>query len=209
MIVYGTGSKDIGTRKIQGAKCPNCESTEMCVNVTSNYAQVFWIPIFPMSKKFLSVCLHCDQVLEKKEMPQQLKDKIDMEKHHFKTPIYLFSGLAIIALLVVYAFYASGKHDEELAANVKNLEAKDVVVFKVSSKEYTFAEVNKKSNDTIYLNYSSYTYEGRKPSESKYKKEKATISDFYSYDDTYYFTQSEIDSLHQIEELVEIYKQND
>ncbi|WP_430412699.1 hypothetical protein [Kordia sp.] len=204
MIVYGTSSKDLGTRKIQGAKCPNCEASGIYVNAISRYATVFWIPVFPYTKKYFSVCKNCEQVLQKKEMPQQLKDKLEMEKHHFKTPFYLFSGLIIIVLFIGYAFYASGKHDEELTKNVNNLQAKDIIVFKVSSKEYTFAEVDEHSNDTIYMKYSNYSYEGRKPSENTFKKERESVDVFFD-DSIYFFTQKGIDSLYTKGEIVEIY----
>jgi hypothetical protein len=207
MIIYGTSSKDLGTRKIQGVRCTNCEANEIYVNAISRYADVFWIPVFPYAKKFFSVCKNCDQVLEKKEMPQQLKDKIEIEKHHFKTPFYLFSGLIIIALIIAYAFYASNQHDVDMANNVKNIEANDVIVFKEKSKEYSFAKVTEIRSDTIIVQYGQYVYEGgySAPSESEFNSKKATVNDFYE-EDLSFFLQSEIDSLYGSGDLVEIYK---
>lgn len=207
MIVYGTGSKDLGTQKIQGAKCPNCESNEIYVNAVSRYADVFWIPIFPFSKKFFSVCQNCEQVLEKKEMPQQLKDKVDMEKHHFKTPFYLFSGLIIIALLIGYGIYSSYQHDQEMAENVTHIEANDIMVFKEGAEEYSFAKVVEVKNDTIFIQVGQYSYEGgySAPSKSEFNSKAATVSDFYS-ESIDYILQADIDDLYEKEELVEIYK---
>lgn len=100
MIIYGTGSKNLGTKKLQGAKCQNCESTDMYVQAISRYVDIFWIPIFPFSKKMFSICNHCKQTLTKKEMSQQLKDKVELEKSSFSTPFYLFIGLAIIVTFI-------------------------------------------------------------------------------------------------------------
>jgi hypothetical protein len=207
MIIYGTSSKDLGTRKIQGAKCSNCEATEVYVNAISRYADVFWIPIFPYSKKYFSVCKNCEQVLEKKEMSQQLKDKLEMEKHHFKTPFYLFSGLIIIALLIGYGIYASSKHDADIAENVSHLEVNNVIVFMEKSKEYSFAKVSEIRNDTIIINYGQYSYEGgySAPSKSEFNSKKSTVTDFYD-EQLSFLLQSEIDSLYKMGELVEIYK---
>lgn len=204
MIVYGTGSKDLGTRKIQGAKCPNCESNEIYVNAISRYADVFWIPIFPFSKKFFSVCQNCEQVLEKKEMPQQLKDKVDMEKHHFKTPFYLFSGLIIIALLIGYGIYASSQHDKEIEESVSNLQPKEVIMFKEGSA-YSFAKVEAHSNDTIYIKYSNYTLSGHEPSRAEFIEESNKDDDFFN-NDIYYHTQQQIDSLYSSGDIIEIFK---
>ncbi len=207
MIIYGTSSKDLGTRKLQGVKCPNCEATEIHAQAVSRYADVFWIPIFPYSKKFFTVCGNCNQVLEKKQMSQQMKDKLEMEKNHFKTPFYLFSGLIIIALLIGIGIYMSKSNDAAMAENVKHIEANDVIVFKEKSKEYSFAKVTEVRNDTIVIKYGQYVYEGgySAPSESEFNSKKATVTDFYA-EDLSYFLQSEIDSLYGKGELVKIYK---
>lgn len=207
MIIYGTNSKNLGSRKLQGAKCPNCEAVEIHAQAVSSYATVFWIPVFPYRKKYSTVCKNCTQVLKKKEMPQPLKDKLAMEKGHFKTPFYLFSGLIILALLIGLAFYLSSQHDKELEKNLANLQSKDIVVFKVASKEYSFAEIKNHSNDTIYMHYGNYTYDGYKPSESKIEKLKASETDFFDTE-TYYFTQKQLDSLYAKGEIAEIYKKN-
>lgn len=105
MIIYGTGSKNLGTKKLQGTKCSNCESTDMHVQAISRYASIFWIPIFPFSKKLFSICNHCKQTLTKKEMPQQLKDKVELEKSNFSTPFYLYIGLALILAFIGWFMY--------------------------------------------------------------------------------------------------------
>lgn len=205
MIIYGTSSKNLGSRKIQGAKCPNCEATEIHAQATSSYVTLFWIPIFPYRKKFNIECKSCMQVLEKKQMPQQLKDKLALEKGHFKTPFYLFSGLIIVALLIGIAFYLSGQHDKKLAENVRNLEPKDIIVFKEKSKEYSFMKVVEVRNDTIMINYGQYAYEGRKPSASTIAKERAGKTDFFNTE-LYFLVQKQIDSFHTTGDIVEIYK---
>ncbi len=207
MIVYGTNSKDLGTRKIQGAKCSNCETNEVYVNAISKYAHIFWIPIFPYSKKYFSVCKNCEQVLEKKEMPQQLKDKLEIEKHHFKTPFYLFSGLIIIALLIGYGVYASNQHDKEMAEHVTHIEADDIMVFRNGSKEYSFAKVIEVRNDTIFIKQGQYSYEGgySAPTKSEFSSKAATVTDFYT-ETIDYVLQADINDLYEKEELVEIYK---
>ena len=137
MIVYGTGSKDLGTRKLQGVKSPNCENSDIYATAVAKYAHIFWIPLFPYSKKYFTTCEGTGEVLEEKDMPQQLKDKLALEKHHFKTPFYLFSGLILIALIAAYAVYASYEHDKEMAENVTHIEANDIMVFREGSEEYS------------------------------------------------------------------------
>lgn len=204
MIVYGTNAKDLGTRKLQGAKSPNCESSDIYATAVVKYVHIFWIPIFPYSKKYFTTCEGTGQVLEEKEMPQQLKDKLNLEKHHFKTPFYLFSGLIIIALLIGYGIYASSQHDKEVKESVSNLQPKEVIMFKEGSG-YSFAKVEAHSNDTIYVKYSNYTLSGHEPSKSEFIEESAKGGDFFN-DDIYYHTQQQIDSLYTNGDIIEIFK---
>ncbi|MFK7748936.1 MAG: hypothetical protein AB8B65_11130 [Kordia sp.] len=204
MIIYGTGSKKIGIQKIQGAKCQNCGATEMYAQGVSRYIYLFWIPMFPYKKKFITICNHCKQVLEKKEMPQQLTDKLALEKHHFKTPFYLFSGSLLLVLFVLWGFYQSGEHNKKLMENVKNLQANDIIAFKVARKEYSFAEIDERRNDTLFIHYGNYTHNGYRPSESKMADLVVSETDFFDTE-IYYFTQKQIDSLHAKGEIAEIY----
>ena len=204
MIIYGTGSKDLGTRKLQGTRCPNCEANEVYIQAVSRYFDVFWIPIFPFSKKYFSICGNCQQVLKKKEMPQQIKDKLEIEKHHFKTPFYLFAGTGLIALLAIYITYNSMKQDEELLVNLQNLEPKDVIVFDNPEGDYSFAKVIEKSNDTIYMYYGNYTVD-KIPGESEVNEKRREFKDFFSEIQVYY-TQKEMDSLHKIGAIEDIFK---
>jgi hypothetical protein len=206
MIIYGGSSKDLGTRKLQGAKCPNCEATDIHVHAVVNYGTLFFIPLFPTNKKYSSICGNCDQVLTKKQMPQQMKDKLALEKHHFKSPLYLYAGLGIIALLIGFLYYSMIQDKKELLQNTQNLQEKEVVLFQVrESDEYTFSKIIKHSNDTIYIRHSNYSYAGDKPNQSEYEEVLKKEDEFYS-EAIYYFTQKEIDSLHVKGEILAIFK---
>lgn len=206
-MVYGTGSKNLGTQKLQGAKCPSCEATQINAQAVSSYVHVFWIPVFPYRKKMTAACQSCLQVWEKKQMPPELKEKLALEKSNFKTPFYLFSGVILLGLLIAFAAYSLNEDQKALAENVKNLEANDIIVFKDKPKEYSFAKVSEVRNDTIIINLGQYTYEGdySAPSESEFNSKKATVTNFYT-EETFSFLQSKIDSLHSTGDIVEIYK---
>ena len=102
MIFYGTIAKVLATEIITD-KCPNCGtqgSVEM--HIAQQYAHVFWIPIFATIKKGVSQCGHCKQVLKYKEMPSNLQTDYNNLKSLAKTPIWMFSGLAILAVLIAF-----------------------------------------------------------------------------------------------------------
>jgi hypothetical protein len=204
MIIYGGSSKDLGTRKLQGAKCPNCEATEIHLHVVVQYGTLFFIPLFPANKKYSSICGNCDQVLTKKEMPQQMKDKLALEKHHFKSPIYLYAGVVIIALLIGFLYFSMIKDKEEFNNNVKNLQPNSIVVFKIDYDQYSFAKVLTHNSDTIYVQHSNYVID-QNPSQSQYERESKKKIDFFE-EETFYFLQKQIDSLHEKGEISKIFK---
>lgn len=195
MIIYGASSKKIEKRRIEGEKCPNCESSKFFIIGEYIYAHVFWIPFFPKKKKIHPICENCNIKIEKKTLTQKTIDKIKAEKKNIKTPIYLFSGLFIVASFIAYLFYSNNQHKEEVSINIKKLQFKDVIVFKTKNNIYSYGKVISVFSDTVVFNFSNYIFEKRTPSESDYFSERIKVKNFY---DTikYYIPQKSIDSLY-------------
>ncbi|WP_448698980.1 hypothetical protein ACFGVR_18900 [Mucilaginibacter sp. AW1-3] len=103
MIIYGSKATHIITEQI-AEQCPHCSSANtMHMSVFQRYAHVYWIPMFGIGKTGVSQCLHCKQVLKLKEMPHALKLAYDNVVLRAKTPLFVFSGLAVIAVIVLIA----------------------------------------------------------------------------------------------------------
>ena len=199
-MIYGAGDKKLGEIKINNEKCPSCnEQNSIYVHGLVKYFHIFWIPLFPVYKKYVTICHSCETEIPKKERSQSLKDKVDLEKSNFKIPLYLFIGLVVILGLVAFLEYESRQHDDFVENKIHYLESSDVMVFKQSSKEYTFAKVESVSNDTIYFMNSNYSIDG-KPTTSDYVDGIEEKEDFFN-EEIYLFTQKEIDSLHKIGEI--------
>src|SRR6185369_8201835 len=100
MIVYGRKATQIAKELIV-EKCPNCGTMNSVeLYVFQKYAHVFWIPFFPIGKTAVSQCAHCKQSLKLKEMPLELRTAYDHVKQQAKTPIWTFSGLALVVVLI-------------------------------------------------------------------------------------------------------------
>lgn len=205
MIIYGTGTKDLGTKKLSGAKCSNCQSSNMHIHGAARYFSLFWIPVFPFSKKLVVFCDDCQRVFNKKELDTSTKDKLGFEKKSFKIPTTLFSGVMIIAAFVLYALYDGYQKNQSLGKELKSLSAGQVIVFSESSNSYSFGKVSEVAGDTIFINFSNYVYEGGVPTHSRYLKEKNSVRDFYQSQLRYYL-QSDLDSLYAVDKIERIYK---
>ncbi len=52
----------------------------------------------------MSQCEHCKKVLYTKEMPTPIKREYEILKSKAKGPIWQFTGLAILIVMVIWAF---------------------------------------------------------------------------------------------------------
>jgi hypothetical protein len=204
MIIYGTRAKELGTKRIPGEKSPYDETKDIEITGVAKYFHIFWIPLFPYSKKVYPYCPSTNQQIANQDISQRTENKIKEAKKSMKSPIYMYSGLIIIAGLILLGIYNDGKRFDEVGENLQTLKASDILVlYDQEDTNYTFAVVTDVDDDVISLKFSNYYFESA-PSESLYYKEREKYDDFYDTNE-YYFQQSELDSLHKIEKIYDLY----
>lgn len=162
MIIYGWNSKLIKHAPLENVECESCKQNTTHVGIHSSYFHIFWIPVFPFSKKATLVCESCHHVTDEKNMASDFKAKIKALKSTVPLPKYQFSGLAIILALVVY-FSIQGFVKEQLESSyLNNPETGDVYVLKdseeVSSYKYYLFKVNGLGNDSLEISPNSFYY---------------------------------------------------
>ena len=103
MIIFGTGSSNLKTNNTKSYDCGNCE-TQNTVNFSfwAKYFHIFWIPVFPYSKKGISQCRNCKQALYFNEMPQKMKDDYNAASAEVKSPFTHYIGLMIIGIAALF-----------------------------------------------------------------------------------------------------------
>ncbi len=151
MIVYGTRSKLLA-KELVFDKCPHCgtqNSTE--IHLYQKWAHVFWIPFFPLGKVAASECTHCKQVLKPNEMTSAMQSVLQQVKSNSKTPIWTFSGLVLLAVLIVVGVINDKKKDEKLANLILAPQAGDVFEFKTSQNQYTLFKVASIQGDSVII----------------------------------------------------------
>src|SRR6187402_2989521 len=157
MIIYG--SKPVHLKSVQSPTlvCPNCAQTGTVVlSAFSKHAHIFWIPVFPIGRMGVSQCQHCKQVLELKAMPHELKREYDILKAETKVPLWQFSGLGVIAVIIAFATYSSGEDKKKEAEYLANPVAGDVYRYKTESKQYSTLKVVSVSADSVFVSPNGY-----------------------------------------------------
>jgi hypothetical protein len=179
VIVYGTKSTQLAKEPVI-EKCPNCgTANSVDMYVFQKYFHVFWIPVFPTGKLAVSECSHCKQVLKQKEMPFQIKASIDGVKSQTKTPVWTFSGLALLAILIT-AMVINDKQKNELNAKlILEPRSGDIFEVKTESNNYTLYKVEKIEGDSVILAVNNY--ETNKVSGLYELKVKGFSTELYSF----------------------------
>lgn len=156
MIVYGTRSSKQAVESIAEA-CPHCGTTHNTeLYVFQKFAHVFWIPFFPIGKTGVSQCNHCKQILKKEEMPSSFLVAYDNIKAKTRIPVWTFSGLALVAVLMAVGFVSDKQKDERNAKLILAPQAGDVFEVKTKEGQYTLIKVNAVYGDSIIVQPNQY-----------------------------------------------------
>lgn len=157
MIIYGSRAVHLKTKQSKTAICPSCGTQGSLVfSVYRKHAHIFWIPLFPIGKKGASQCQHCKNVLKSKEMPEPLRRESDNLKSEAKGPIWQFAGLGLIALLIAFAGYASGKEKELEEEYIKSPQVGDVYEYKTETRSYSTMKIMSVSQDSVFVSPNEY-----------------------------------------------------
>ncbi len=161
MIFYGTKGAHLKSEKVSGIKCPNCgEHTSHTVSIFGRYFYIYWIPIFPLTKKGVSECDNCKATFEPKEMSEQLRLKYNNVKSDTKTPLTYWIGSFIILSIIAFTFYSVAQHDKNVVEYISNPKKGDIVEYK-PTEYYSTQKVIKVTTDSVFLSLNNYEIESK------------------------------------------------
>jgi len=156
MLIYGTKNKQLA-KEILIDKCQSCgKQHSIDMHVFQKYAHVFWIPFFPLGKPGVSQCDHCKQVLKLKEMPDSLRSSYETLKAQTKTPVWMFSGIALVAVLITIGVINSRENDKLNAQYIAAPVVGDLFEIKTNSNQYTLYKVEQVRGDSVFVSLNEY-----------------------------------------------------
>jgi hypothetical protein len=195
MIIFGTKVKSIKKGILKNILCQYCDKEyEMEYDFQQKYFHLYYLPFFPLKKKLSVCCENCYSVFEGKHINQAIQVKLNRvtERYPVKTPIWTFSGIILLTLLVTWAIWQSNRHGVDEANFIKNPKKGDIYFVEHSPKEYTTIystwRVDKVDDQNVYFTYND-------TSVTKYTKVFSILSD------KRYTTKKGILSRQKIEEL--------
>ena len=200
MIFYGTRAKVLATEVITD-KCPNCGTQgSVEIHIAQQYAHVFWIPMVATVKKGVSQCNFCKQVLKYKEMPSNLQTEYNNLKTRVKPPIWMFSGLAILAVFIAFTIVDTKQKAAKNATIIKVPIVGDVFEIKTAENHYTLYKVTAIKGDTVLIIANKYEAD---KSTALYKI-KAKGDSAYSSEEPFIYTKAELKTMFDKGEIMDI-----
>jgi hypothetical protein len=156
MIIYGSKATQVATENLSD-KCSSC-GTQNSIQMTvfQKYAHIFWIPFFPIGKTGATECSHCKQVLQKKEFTENLNSSYETLKSNSKMPIWTFSGLALLSILIIWGVKSNNETAEINAKLILTPQKGDIYEIKKDYKQYTLYKVNNVAGDTVFVFVNQY-----------------------------------------------------
>jgi hypothetical protein len=156
MIIYGSKATHVATEHT-AEKCNSCGTqNSVQLNIFQKYAHIFWIPFFPIGKTAVSQCHHCKQVLKLNEFPSSTKLAYDNVKNQKKAPFWMFSGLALVAVFIVFSSYQSKLSAERNAALILAPVKGDIFEIKTEDNQYTLYKVANVQGDSVFIRFNQY-----------------------------------------------------
>lgn len=156
MIIYGTKKKEIENEVLM-EKCPYCgHQNTVVMHVIQKYVHIFWIPLFPLRKIGATHCEFCKQVLMLKEMPPVLITAYSNLKAKSKTPVWTYTGLAILTFFIVNGKINDVQEKRRKAKIIMAPKCGDVYEVKLNENSYTLYKVDHIKQDSIYVRRNKY-----------------------------------------------------
>ncbi|OBQ52001.1 hypothetical protein JJL45_02745 [Tamlana sp. s12] len=154
MFIYGLKPVLLKTSKTPSCPCPNChEKGGLTINIYRRHFHIFWIPMFPVVKIGRLTCSLCNHRMKMRKAPENTKLDYQNLKAKTKGPLWQFSGLAILVLLIS-AFITYGKLNSENYRKEKyeqytNPKPGDVYEYVIKTGQYTTLKITKITSDSI------------------------------------------------------------
>lgn len=161
LIYYGSRSVHLKSEVCNHYVCPNCSTKgSVTLSLYRKHAHIYWIPMFPIGKLRFTECSNCGQVLEGKEIPEELKETFEAMKAEAKGPIWQFSGLVVIALLALFITYMIQRDNELEQEYLNSPQVGDVYQYK-EELNFSTLKVIRVTNDSIFVVPNDYMTDKR------------------------------------------------
>ena len=190
MIFFGTRGKTVTGQQVTGPQCPNCGNGVFTSFGVQRYFHLYWIPTFPTKKHVGVECTNCKHAMIDDQIPGMMIDDIRSSVFSTASTLPMFSGLAIIAVLVGFVFYAGERDRQQETAYLDHPAINDYYVvdytriFEDVDPDYKYGvmQISAIDGDEITFRLSNYSYNLASGVRDDIRKGTAAKDDYYAQD---------------------------
>jgi len=154
-FIYGKRKVKIKFNVDEHQHCGTCGSFGVDVVVFRAYFHIFFIPIFPNGlKEVYSRCSHCGERV-------WVREKVKLYEKDARTPIYFYTGLILIGVLIAWLVIDNIGTQKEKAILVARPKVGDVYAIRRDKKEttgYFFLRLTQIKGDTVFAWHNNLVY---------------------------------------------------
>jgi len=165
MIVWGSKFKIID-RKLVEDKCSHCDHNGLVQCTTQKFFTFFFIPTLPLKKYASYVCPNCATEYH----PDAVAVNTVTKSTAAKTPLWGYSGLIIILLLMMFGGFMEYRENQLLAEYLESPKAGDMIVTKIADEKdtpYVFMKIKIVDGDKITLVHSKHMFSSQSQARKK------------------------------------------
>jgi hypothetical protein len=152
MLVYKNDAKELKTVHSE-VTCPSCqESDYLDITIFAKYLSLYWIPFISTGKKSIAYCRNCTSTYESKQMTSEMRIEADKLKKDSKIPLWSFSGLGIVIVLVSILMFSIRQDNKQDKAYVSSPQTDDVYTYKTENDYYTTFKIIELTEDSVIVN---------------------------------------------------------
>ena len=156
-LIYGRRTARIKSYTDNQQSCKSCKSFDLNVKVYRDYYHFFFIPFFPAGDKTVKIyCNSCGEPLRVDSIQKHYEDST-------KTPFYLYTGVLLIAGLILLLVNANLNTQKEKKRFVDDPMVGDVYRIRKeenNSTSYYFLRVSQINGDTVFAYHNNLVYGG-------------------------------------------------
>lgn len=136
--------------------CTFCESMGTVSLIShSTHVHLYYVPIFPLGVKVTSYCSSCTCELKEKEFPNLYKSHSDIVRNGSKTPLWQYSGVALIVSLIIFFTVRSQITSQNEALYLSQPLKGDVYHYKLDFNQYSTFKIASINGDSVFFHHNS------------------------------------------------------
>ncbi len=162
MVIYGWNSKSLKEAPFNGHQCTNCGHESTHIVVYGSYFHIFWIPLFPYRKSLKIICDNCQHASKPKEVSEEVRSLAKQLKSKVNFPLYMFSGIGVIILLIAYFTIQGNIDNKAYAEYLEQPQVDDIYHLyndeEISEYKYYLWKVVDVNGDSVNVSPNSFQY---------------------------------------------------